>query len=178
MTIVKQTRTPLSDKDLLTTLSLAYFSEFGETIPRARLAVLWSVLALEHGAGSAPVPKGSRAAYNLFCWNFGNRRGGEGDAGAYIATAGEILDGKPVPILGRWPAFTTAEQGMRSWLRMMSTRFKAAWLASLTGNALGYALAAKAGRYYTAPALAYAAGVRTWMILFRKAFPPGPTVVG
>lgn len=122
MSIVKQTRTPISDGDLLATLTSAHFAEFGETPTRNRVAVLWSVLALEHGAGKAPVPEGSRAGYNLFCWNFGNRRGGEGDAGYYVATAGEVVDGHTVPMRGRWPAFTTAEQGMRSWLRMMATR--------------------------------------------------------
>lgn len=177
MTIVKQTRTAMTDGELKSLLEASYFSEYGEPIPRARLAVLFSVLAVEHGAKDAPIPDGRRACYNCFNHNYGNRRGGEGDAGFYVATADEVLDGHPVPVTGRWPAFSTPEEGMHSWFRTMRAKFPAAWLASLTGNALAYALAAKAGKYYTAGVLPYAAGVRTWMRLFRKAFPPGPTTL-
>ena len=175
MPVVNRTRTALSDEELLNTLRDAYYAEFGVPIHRARMATLWSVLAFEHGAGADPVPEGRRAAWKLWNWNWGNRRGIEGDAGYYMMSAIEHVDGERKSIVGRWPAYSSHEVGMRTWLRMMSTRYRAAWVASLSGNAMSYSLAAKAGGYFTAPVLGpkgYANGVRTWMKIFFKRWPP------
>jgi hypothetical protein len=61
----------------------------------------------------------------------GNRRGGDGDAGYFVMAAREHQDGRDVPITGRWPAFSSAEVGMESWLLLLKSRYRLAWAASL-----------------------------------------------
>ena len=163
----ERARTPISDSDVRDLIISCHTDLFGKPPTRLRLMILWSVLAFEHGAGDdTNAPANGRACWNLFDWNFGNRRGGSGDAGSYQQSAPEIIDGKTKDVGGNWPAFTTRERGMASWLLMMSIRFNLSWIASLSGNVLAYSVAAKLQRYFTDPVAHYAEGVRTWARIY------------
>jgi len=134
--------------------------------------VLWSVLAFEHGAGADPAaPADGRAGWHVFNWDFGNRRGVHGDIGAFVMSAAERINGRVSEVSGIWPAFSDAEHGMTTWLLMMSTKYRAAWIASLTGNILVYSAAAQLAGYFTDKLAHYADGVRTWAKIFCVRWP-------
>lgn len=168
--LIPRARTPLLDAAMRETLCAAYSAEYGEHIPSARLAILWSVLAFEHGAGDdMRAPLNGRACWNCWCFNLGNRRGIVGPTSeAYEMTAGEIIDGHERPIGGIWPAYPDATTGARTWLVMITSRYRLAWAASLTGSAWAMAAAMKAGGYYTASIARYAAGVATWQRIYER----------
>ncbi len=152
----------------------------GYSLGSAQVALFWSLFAFEHGAGADKnAPSDGRAVWNCFNNNFGNRRGIVGEAGAYSMTAGEIIGGHEVQVPGIWPAYSTPEIGVGTWLEMMQEHYYRAWsvAASATGaliSVASFAAALKAGGYYTASTERYTAGLATWARIYERQYPFRP----
>jgi hypothetical protein len=166
--IVERKRTPLLDHEMIGRLAGALEMVEGVPAEPRRVLILASHLALEHGAKDAEGPLEGLAAWNCWNWNWGNRRGITGDAGVYMMTAKEIIDGRSVDVYGEWPAFSRCDVGMETWLHMLAERYSEAWACasepkgSTPDVATRYARGLKHGGYYTASVSLYAAGVRRW----------------
>ena len=162
-------RTPLLDVELRQLIIDEHTKAYGAPPSDSKLELFWSQLALEHGAGGDKnAPFDGRAAWELFCCNFGNRRGIDGDAGSYQMTAEEIIGGHSVPVAGKWPAYSTAAEGMRTWLAMMKAHYATAWACADKGDAPGYVSGLKCAGYFTASETIYYTGLRAWLSIYRR----------
>src|SRR5688572_1438368 len=141
--IVPVTRTPLTDKSavMLVHATLWYLD-----IPTTATNVLVPVLGMEHGAGAdTSAPADGRLVWACYNYNYGNRRGPQGDDGRYVMTAGEIIKGKEVPLSGGWPAFTSRHMGMVSWIQLWQRRYATALDRAVSGDIEGTCRAMKLG---------------------------------
>ena len=166
--IIPRVRTSVTDEELLALILAQHRELFGEPPPE-RVAHLFAHLGVEHNAGAdTSCPSGSRAGWNTYNFDFGNVRGIAGNAGAFVMTAGEIIEGHEVQVSGRWPAHTTAADGMRAWLELMSTRYARAWDAP---DPSAYVFALKGAGYMTASVAVYLPGFLTWVGVYRRTWP-------
>ncbi len=164
-------RTPLLDKVAwdFVDRSLDYYLNTNAGASQVRLAM--SLFAFEHGAGDdVKAPADGRALWNLWNWNFGNRRGAIGDRGQYFQVAEEIIDGKAKQIGGGWPAWSTQPLGLISWFQEMGETFPRSWdlIVAGTPDLMLLASTMKKEGYYTTSIKRYEAGLRTWYRIFQK----------
>lgn len=163
--VVDKVRTSLTDKDLRALVLQAHGT--AKCSPN-RLKMLVCQLAMEHNAGAdTTCPPDSRIGWDVWCYNFGNRRGPAGDAGVYLDSAEEILNGIPRQVHGAWPAFVAPFQGMTTWIALMDTHYSLAMQAVEFG-VVAYVRALKQGGYFTASLDQYIAGVATWARLYDR----------
>lgn len=172
--IVPRVRTPIFDKYLRNLVDISLEMYEGYAPDRPRLILLTAQLAFEHGAGiDKRAPPSGRACWNLWNYNFGNRRGSVGDVGQYRMSAPEIDEhGKEYDLDGLWPAYSNADAGITTWLAMLERRWPTAWkvLDKFDGNRLLYATnyaealrnAEERRPYYTTSVRRYALGLFAW----------------
>lgn len=166
--VVPRQRTPLNDGDLLTTVHVAHARVTGSLPSERAAALLWAQLAVEHGAGSdTRAPLDGRAGWNIWCHNVGNRRGFWGTEGAFRMSAREVIDGHEESVSGLWPAYASPLEGAVTWIELLRREYRAGWLALPTGLPWAYAAGLKVGRYYTESVSRYAAGLATWLKIYR-----------
>jgi hypothetical protein len=166
MTLITRARTPMTDQHLVRLVhSTLWYLDVGSMAT----SVLVPVLALEHGAGADKrAPVDGRAAWNLWCWNYGNRRGHKGDVGQYVMTAPELIDGESEDITGAWPAWSSRYLGMVSWVETLQRDYTKALTAAESGDLYEACKQMKLAHYYTATLADYYAGADTWSRLMRK----------
>ncbi len=172
MTYVERQRTPMLDRDAWDLVDRTLGEHTDDYVSPNQVRMSRSLLGGEHGAGEdIMAPALGRACWNLWNWNWGNRRGGAGDSGSYYMVAPEIIDGRRKEIGGGWPAFSTAELGLLAWYRKMAEDYGAAWSYLLAlqvnrGSVTPFAEALKSGWYMTGDVREYAAGLAEWYRIF------------
>lgn len=170
--IVDRRRTPMLDVSVLMTVHVAYARVVGSVASERASALLWAQLAVEHGAGSdTRAPPDGRAGWNIWNHNVGNRRGFWGTDGAFRMSAREVIDGREENISGLWPAYHSPMEGAITWIELLRREYRAGWIALPSGSPMAYAAGLKIGRYYTESVSRYAAGLATWLKIYRTRWP-------
>ena len=174
MTYIERVRTPMLDREAWDLVDRTLGEHTDDYVSPNQVRMIMSLLGIEHGAkDDTRAPALGRACWNLWCWNWGNRRGGEGDRGAYYMVAPEIIDGRRKEVGGGWPAFSAAETGLVAWYRKMAEDYGAAWRYLLAlqvnrGSTAAFAKELKSGLYMTAAEGEYADGLATWYRIFER----------
>lgn len=161
-TSVPVVRTPVLAGDYARAVILAWRKAYQIDPSKASVGVLWAQYMVETGG------------VHVYNWNIGNVKEIPGDGLPYQMLHGvwEIVGGERVnlepPDRGTWfTAFPNLATAMEHHFGLLRRRFSLAWPHVLSGDPDGFARALKAQRYYTAPADAYAAGMRAhhaaWM---------------
>lgn len=142
--------TPFTPSGLVTALAIAFRDQMGADAPHAALAVLAGQIALETDNG--------RQCRDFDVGNF--KAVPDTDYQNFMTW--EIIDGKRVPMVCKFAAFPSLEQGLSAYLHAFYTRWGAAWHYACLGDVAGFAHALKSAGYYTADETEYAAGVQRW----------------
>lgn len=158
MSEVAATVTPCTAQEVVSLLCTIWPSELGSSAPSLAFAcVLAAQFCLETASGSECV------RYNIGNFKYG---GGSGDFCMFPTT--EWIDGVETKIYPpnpscRFMAYASLEDGVRSWLRDLYTRWALAWTAACNGDPEGFAQGLhdqKPFPYYTGPVADYRADMR------------------
>lgn len=157
--LVPTVRTRISVQPLYAVLRNAWRSQLGSEPARSALLVLLAQWSLETANGSA--------SNN---WNLAGIKYAPGcgsDYAQYLTR--EVVAGKPITVMQRFRAYDSLEDGAADYLRLLRTRFGAAWAFAVAGDVQAFAHALKLARYYTAPEDQYVAGLRSRYALLDQA---------
>ena len=161
------TKTLVSPADVFAALREQWTALWGDTPSRGSLLVLVAQWALETGRGASCI-----------AWNLGNIRwtaGYPSDWCEFPTT--EVIDGATVHVVGRFRAFASLEDGARDYLATLRHEFATAWPFVLSGDAAGFAHAAKEADYYTGSEATYAADMKSLFKEFSRTLPDLETEV-
>lgn len=140
--------TPCTPGELAPVLADAWREVIGTEPSRASLLILLAQWALETGWGKS-----------CYCWNLGNYRAVRGEHWTYLPRVSEVIGGverfyrRDVPAereMCRFAAWESLPEAARFWLGKLSTRFRLAWPAVLSGDPAQYAILLRRAGYYTA----------------------------
>lgn len=167
MSEVPNVTTPFAPAQLVAAVQAAYCAQLGHDPTHATLAILCAHVALETGNG--------RACED---WDVGNfKAAASGDWDSFPTW--EMVNGVRVPMVCKFAAFASLEQGVEAYLVAMYTRWTLAWSAAVAGDAEGFALGLhdqKPYPYYTADPASYVAGVSRWASYYRAILGGDPAV--
>ena len=165
---VPNVTTPFAPAQLVAAVQAAYCAQLGHDPTRATLAILCAQCALECANG--------RACED---WDVGNfKAAASGDWDSFPTW--EMVDGVRTPMVCRFAAFASLEQGVEAYLVAMYSRWTLAWSGAVAGDPKAFALGLhdqKPYAYYTADPAQYVAGVSRWMVYYLAilAHDPSPT---
>jgi hypothetical protein len=156
---VQTVQTNFAVKDLIRSLSIAWFNLYGVPPKKSQLAVLYGQWALETGVGT-------------FCWNFnlGNFKAVDipGQIVEYAALVGtwEIINGQKVVLSvndpGSWfRSFRSLDSGVQAYVSFLrNQRYKIAWGAVEAGDPAQFVHLLKQQGYFTASEADYLRAVQ------------------
>lgn len=164
--LVERVRTTPTIAEWTASVTRAWMDLLHSVPTQAALSVLWAQFALETGRGKS-----------CFNHNLGNIKRVPGDGHDWcILNTFEYIDGRRVDVPDTFRAYPTLDAGALDYLRFLTrTSYADPWACVVAGDADAFARALKYMGYYTAPAIEYAAGLKSLSAEYLRVATPVPS---
>ncbi len=152
--------TPLSEEQVAGQLAAAWQLVVGEPVQRETLAVLWAHAALETGRGQ-----------KMLGYNFAGLKGQAPNGGGRLLWTWEESSRGMQRVRRTFRVYSSAEQGARDYVELLSTRHRRARRAAERGSPTDFVAALAESDYFTHDVEEYTRSVTSLMFEYLKKNP-------
>jgi hypothetical protein len=137
-------RTPLGEDEAAVHLARAWISVAGTAPSAQTLSLLWAQWAHETGRGR-----------RMRGFNFAGIKGNGPEGDSFVAWTREVTSRPEQRTRDTFRAYSTPEGGAHDYVRLISSRYPAAWRAAVRGDVTRFVRALDLGGYFTDSDRAY-----------------------